>query len=70
VLEEGNHDEVVVDDEVRKEVVSEDSAEAVLHAENGEGGASDKKTDVGGDDLAKVALVENGRLWVEVWRVG
>lgn len=69
VLEVGDHDEVVVDDEVGDEVVLDDFGRSAAHAPEGEGGDGDADAEVRHEDLSKVTLVKDWRGRVEVCEV-
>lgn len=60
VLEESDQNQVVVDDEVRDEVVADDLGEPAVVRPGGESGDGGEDTNIREDDLAAVSLVEDG----------
>lgn len=66
VLEESDENEVVVDNEVRDQIIASHLGETSLEGPVGEHRCSDGNTNIGSDNLPEVSLVENGGGGLEV----
>jgi hypothetical protein len=66
VLEVGDEDEPVVDVEIRNTVDNEHLGERPLDGPVGKTGNDGKDTEVGNDDLRGLAVLEHGRVGVEI----
>lgn len=59
VLEEGDHDQVVVDDQVRDEVEGDNLSDSSVVGPGSEGGESESDSGVGDEDVPSVTGVED-----------
>lgn len=66
VLQVGDHDQPVVDPEVRDTIVSHHGTERSLRDGVGNGAESEGNSNVGHQDLRSVSLVKDDGLWIEV----